>query len=143
MANPYTDNMDLDEVMLKTEDSTSDVHDFYKNESRNQSRKSQRRNSSLKLICVDKVQNSGQKEYSDTKTEEATKELKRKVSEKQLKRQSQKAMITKAAKKHSRQNSKISLLSSEDVDSNFYEPLPMQISNTIGGPVPDADVYCT
>ena len=40
MANPYTDNMDLDEVMLKTEDSTSDVHDFYKNESRHQSRKS-------------------------------------------------------------------------------------------------------
>ena len=84
MANPYTDNMDLDEVMLKTEDSTSDAntHDFYKNESRHSSRKLQKRNSSLKLICIDKVQTSGQKEYSDTKTEEATNELKRKVSEK-------------------------------------------------------------
>ena len=36
MANPYTDNMDLDEVMHKTEDSNSEIntHDFYKNESR-------------------------------------------------------------------------------------------------------------
>ena len=57
MANPYTDNMDLDEVMLKTEDSTSEAntHEFYKNDSRIQSRMSKRRNSSLKLICVDKV----------------------------------------------------------------------------------------
>ena len=57
MVNPYTDNMDLDEVMLKTEDSTSEAntHDFYQNESRIHSRKSKRRNSSLKLICVDKV----------------------------------------------------------------------------------------
>ena len=40
MANPYTDNMDLDEVMLKTDDSNSEAntHDFYKNESKSEIR---------------------------------------------------------------------------------------------------------
>ena len=57
MANPYTDNMDLDEVMMKTEDSTSDAntHDFYRNDSRTNSRNSIRKKSSLKVICVDKI----------------------------------------------------------------------------------------
>ena len=83
MANPYTDNMDLDEVMNKTEDSTSDLND-----SRKQTRQSQRRNRSLKVICVDKIKPE-QKEYSD-KPKESTNEIKTKASgnsEKQIKRQ--------------------------------------------------------
>ena len=49
-------------------------------------------------------------------------------------------MISKAAKKHSRQNSmtKISLLSSEDV---FNVPLPMRISNTIAGSIPETEMF--
>ena len=49
---------------------------------------------------MDKIPTAGREEYSG-RTEEATNELKKKVSEKQLKRQSQRSMIAKAAKKHS------------------------------------------
>ena len=51
-------------------------------------------------------------------------------------------MISKAARKHSRKNSKISLLSSEDViEGKLENSLPMQISNTMAGTMNNSDIY--
>ena len=68
-TNPYQDVMDLDEVMMRADDKSSENgnHESQKNDTRNSSKQSRNRKGSLKVICVDKSQSTERKPFTETK----------------------------------------------------------------------------
>ena len=103
-TNPYQDVMDLDEVMMRADDKSSDggSHEFYQNDSRVSSRQSRNRKSSLKVICVDKSQASDSKPVADTNASGSVNLSLSRLADKQIMRQNQRAVIARAVKRHSR-----------------------------------------
>ena len=81
--------MDLDEVMMRADDKSSENGNLesQKNDTRNSSKQSRNRKGSLKVICVDKSQSSDKKLFTETKATGSVNLSLTKASEKQIARQ--------------------------------------------------------